>query len=116
MTRLRLTRRTMLAGALAAPALARAEDPGASLHDLARRAAIYFFPVHEMYRTRWRACADEANPHRQKLNRFLHAPGPADHRVRAVTTPDNDTLHSSAWLDLSLDPLFLTVPPVGDLY
>ena len=116
----------MLAGALAAPALARARDGAAqdgsaqdgsrSLRDLARRAAIYFFPVYEMYRTRWRACADEANPHHEKLNRFLHVPRLADHRWRAVTTPNNDTLYSSAWLDLSLAPLFLTVPPVGDLY
>lgn len=40
----------------------------------------------------------------------------ADSRTRDVTTPNADTLYSSAWLDLSLEPLFLTVPPVGDLY
>src|SRR5262249_35209418 len=97
----RLSRRTLLAGALATPAIARAQDGGGNLRELARRAAIYFFPVCEMYRTRWRACADEANPYRQKLNRFLHAPVLADHRARAVTTPNNDTLYSSAWLDLS---------------
>jgi hypothetical protein len=110
----------VLAGALAAPALApiqtRAQDGAGSLRELARRATIYFFPVYEMYRTRWRACADETNPNRQKLNRFLHAPVLADHRTRAMTTPNNDTLYSSAWLDLAVDPLFLTVPPVGDLY
>jgi hypothetical protein len=121
MTRRGLARRAVLAGALAAPALARAQDGGSrdgggNLRDLARRAAIYFFPVYEMYRTRWRACVDESNPARQKLNRFLHAPMLADHHARAVTTPNNDTLYSFAWLDLSLDPLFLTVPPVGDLY
>ena len=40
----------------------------------------------------------------------------ADHRARAVTTPNNDTFYSSAWLDLSIEPMFLTVPPVGHLY
>ena len=111
----RLKRRAMLAAALAAPALARAQD-GGSLRELARRAAIYFFPVYEMYRTRWRSTVDESNPFRQKLNRFRHVPVLADHRARLVTTPNNDTLYSSAWLDLALEPLFLTVPPVGDLY
>jgi hypothetical protein len=117
---MKLGRRPLLASALAAPAVgpavARAQDGPANLRDLARRATVYLFPVYEMYRTRWRATVDEANPLRQKLNRFRHLPGLADHRARAVTTPNHDTLYSAAWLDLSLEPLFLTVPPVGDLY
>ena len=94
---------------------ARQENP-ATLRELARRATIYLFPIYEMYRTRWQATVSEANPQRQKLNRFRHLPDLADHRARAVTTPNPDTLYSSAWLDLSIEPLFLTVPPVGDLY
>jgi hypothetical protein len=113
---MRLGRRAMLAGALSAPAIARAQDSAATLRDLARRATIYLFPVYEMYRTRWQATVNEANPQRQKLNRFRHMADLADHRSRTVTTPNNDTLYSSAWLDLSVEPLFLTVPPVGDLY
>jgi hypothetical protein len=113
---LRLGRRTLLAGALSAPAIARAQESPVALRELARRATIYLFPVYEMYRTRWHATVNEANPQRQKLNRFRHLPDLADHRARAVTTPNPDTLYSSAWLDLSIEPLFLTVPPVGDLY
>ncbi|MSP75495.1 MAG: DUF1254 domain-containing protein [Rhodospirillaceae bacterium] len=86
------------------------------LRDLARRATIYLFPLYEMYRTRWQATVNDANPQRQKLNRFFHISALSDHRMRAVTTPNNDTLYSMAWLDLSVEPLFLTVPPVGDLY
>src|SRR5260221_4449819 len=86
------------------------------LKDLARRAAIYLFPVKEMSRRRWQATANEANPFRQKLTRFFHVPVLAGPKSRAVTTPNNDTLYSSAWLDLSVEPLFLTVPPMGDLY
>ncbi len=114
-----MRRRTVLAAAavpLAAPAIARAQESTPSLRDLARRATIYLFPVYEMYHTRWRATVDEANPQRQRLNRFRHLPELADHRARLVTTPNHDTLYSSAWLDLSLEPLFLTVPTVGDLY
>lgn len=111
-----LARRTLIASALAAPAMAQAQDSTAALRDLARRATIYLFPVYEMYRTRWRATVDEGNPLRQRLNRFRHLDELVDHEARAATTPNPDTLYSTAWLDLSLEPLFLTVPPVGDLY
>ena len=115
---MRIGRRAVLAGALTSPLAtpALAQEASTALRDLARRATIYLFPVYEMYRTRWQATVNEANPQRQRLNRFRHLPGLADHRARAVTTPNPDTLYSSAWLDLSVEPLFLTVPPVGDLY
>lgn len=118
---MRIGRRAALAGLIALPPLARAQDSRAqdtqaTLRDLARRATIYLFPVHEMYCARWRATVDETNPQRQRLNRFRHMPTLADPGTRDVTTPNADTLYSSAWLDLSLEPLFLTVPPVGDLY
>jgi hypothetical protein len=115
-----MKRRTLLgvslAATLAAPAVVRAQDTTVTLKDLARRATIYLFPVYEMYRTRWQATVNAANPSRQQLNRFRHIAQLADHRARAVTTPNDDTFYSSAWLDLSVDPMFLTVPPVGDLY
>lgn len=116
-----MRRRGLLAGALAAataaPAVLSAQDTTpAALRDLARRATIYLFPVYEMYRVRWQATVNEANPLRQRLNRFRHIAQLADHRARTVTTPNNDTFYSSAWLDLSIDPMFLTVPPVGHLY
>jgi hypothetical protein len=107
------TRRLVLGAALAAPAIAVAREKDPPLEELARRAAIYLFPVYEMYRTRWNATVDEKNPARQKLNRFVHAQRPATARERGVATPDVDTLHSSAWLDLSLEPVFLTVPDMG---
>ena len=113
---MRLGRRPLLAALLAAPAAAHAQDTPPMLHDLARRATIYLFPLYEMYRTRWEATANDANPLRQRLNHFFHIPVLADHRSRMVTTPNNDTLYSIAWLDLSVEPLFLTVPPVGNLY
>jgi hypothetical protein len=109
-------RRAALAGMIATPALARAQDAPLSLRELARRAAIYLFPVYEMYRARWQATVNEANPARQRLNRFRHVTTLADPRTRAVSMPSGDTLQSFAWLDLSNEPMFLVVPPVGDLY
>lgn len=113
---MRIGRRAALAGLMGLPALAQAQDTTSTLRELARRATIYLFPVYEMYGARWRATVDETNPQRQRLNRFRHVPTLADPHTRDVTTPNADTLYSSAWLDLSLEPLFLTVPPVGDLY
>jgi hypothetical protein len=113
---MRIGRRAALAGLMSLPVVAEAQDTAATLRELARRATIYLFPVYEMYRARWRATVDETNPQRQRLNRFRHMPALADATTRDVTTPNADTLYSSAWLDLSLEPLFLTVPPVGDLY
>lgn len=117
---MKIGRRTALgapvAGLVGGWAAAQAQDASATLRDLARRATIYLFPVYEMYRTRWQATVNDANPARQKLNRFRHVQTLADHHTRAATTPNGDTLNSTAWLDLSVEPLFLTVPPVGDLY
>ena len=110
------TRRLVLGAALAAPALARAQERNSMREDLARRAAIYLFPMYEMYRTRWNATVNEKNPVRQKLNRFLHVPVLATYRSRVVTTPNADTLYSTAWLDLTVEPVFLTVPDMGGRY
>ena len=86
------------------------------LQDLARRATIYLFPYYEMYRTRWNATVNEANPVRGKLNRFLHVPVLATPRSRAVTTPNTDTLYSSAWLDLTREPVVVSAPDTDGRY
>ncbi|MFZ5778712.1 MAG: DUF1254 domain-containing protein [Pseudomonadota bacterium] len=111
-----MRRRGLLAATAAAlaPATLGAQPPTPSLDELARRAAIYLFPVYEMCRARWQATVDETNPLRQRLNRFRHAERLGEWRGAGV--PDDDMLSSSAWLDLSIEPLFLTVPPLGDLY
>jgi hypothetical protein len=114
---LTIGRRAALLAALALPATAgRAREKTSMLQDLARRAAIYLFPVYEMYRTRWNATANDKNPLRQKLNRFFHVPVLATSRSRFVTTPNNDTLYSTAWLELSGEPVFLSVPEMGERY
>jgi hypothetical protein len=113
---MRLGRRSLFTALAAAPVVAQAQERHSMLQDLARRAAIYLFPVYEMYRVRWNATVNDQNPLRQKLNRFFHVPVLATPKSRAVTTPNNDTLYSSAWLELSGEPLFLTVPPMGERY
>ena len=94
-----LGRRATLAGAGAfsfAPS-ARAQD---DLTALARRAALYLFPLREMYRARWQATAGDG----QRLNRLQRLP----------PDPDTGTLDCTAWLDLSIEPMFLTLPAMGE--
>jgi acetate---CoA ligase (ADP-forming) len=50
------------------------------------------------------------------VNQFTHTRrlrGPED---REVVTPNNDTLFTNAWLDLSAGPLVIDVPAMGDRY
>ncbi|MBL0730075.1 DUF1254 domain-containing protein [Piscinibacter sp. HJYY11] len=74
-------------------------------------AYVYTFPYYEMARQRFISSEVQRTP----VNTFGHRRTLADHTARAVTTPNNDTLYSSAWLDLSAGPLELTVPrmPAG---
>lgn len=92
-----MRRRPLLAALLATPTLARAQD-GADLRGSARRAAIYLAPLYDMYVRRHRDVVE----HGQKLN-----------RLSRQLAPENGSLPASAWLDLSVEPLFLTLPPMG---
>lgn len=53
----------------------------------------------------------EHKPNRWQHNRVL-----ADHLAREVTTPNNDTIYSHAFLDLRNGPVTLSVPDTGTRY
>lgn len=88
---------------------------GAGPTDLARliaacRAAyIYGVPVLEMARARARTIGPQAN-------RLRHVRALADASSRRVTTPNNDTLYSLAWLDLRGGEVELSYPAAGQRY
>jgi len=50
------------------------------------------------------------------LNTISHVRDLVDHRFRDITTPNNDTLYSTAKIDLSEGPVTLTLPPSGERY
>jgi len=79
-------------------------------------AFIYSFPIYEMARTRHLAMSHPLSPLQGKANRIAHRRTLADHSSRSVTTPNNDTLYSSAWLDLSDGPVTVKVPRIAGRY
>jgi hypothetical protein len=102
------------AGLALAPGMAAAAAP-ASLKDAAREAWLYGLPLIEMATTRGRAMSGRGNMP-AGLNRFGHSRQLATPQSRAVTSPNNDTLYSGAWLDLTQGPVTLVIPPTGDRY
>lgn len=93
--------------------LAFGQDPKpstAEIRAIAERAYVYAYPLVLMAATRDTALV------RSPPNAFLHAPQFPDSRFRQVIRPNADTLYSSAWIDLSQEPLILRVPDTHDRY
>jgi hypothetical protein len=106
-----MLRRQVLAGGLAvgAAGAVRAEaDETASWSQIGRLAFLYCLPLQEMAATRARALQGG-------VNRFRHSRVLSDAKSRDVTTPNSDTLYSSAWLDLTR-PVTVSLPQAGQRY
>ena len=113
---LRWTHLAAAALLIVTPTLSPGAAPAPDLTDLARYAYIFTFPLYEMYRVRYLALCSPLNPRPAIINTFRHRRTLADAESRAVTTPNADTLYSSANLDLSGGPLLLDVPATQDRY
>lgn len=72
---------------------------------------LYTLPLVEVATTRARGAMGGA-----RMNVFGHMRNLADHTARAVTTPNNDTLYSSAQVDLAAGPVSITLPAAGERY
>ena len=81
------------------------------LREAARAAFVYALPLIEVATTRQRG---QALGHQMGV--FAHVRNLANHRHRAVTTPNNDTLYSTAQIDLSAGPVTITLPAAGARY
>jgi len=78
-------------------------------YSLGTQAYLYAYPLVLMERTR------AATPNRPP-NQFVHAPAYPGPDARNVVRPNVDTLYSTAWLDLSREPVLMTVPDMGSRY
>lgn len=83
---------------------------------LVEKAFEYGLPIFEEARLVYAYSYNPENPQRVPVNSFGHRRVLADHTARTVTTPNNDTLYSSAALDLSQGPVRLEVPDFGARY
>ena len=122
MTQRLATRRAALQGAMACggvallagcaaprigtPSVAALRDP---LAQGCRDLYVYGLAALEMARARERTMGPRPNV-------FRHVRKPASAASRSVTTPNNDTLYSSAWLDLRSGAVEIDVPATGDRY
>ena len=98
------------------------------LKSLARRAIVYALPVYEMARMRSSSTlrktpsgefADaQGGPESLSrwINLFSHSRRLLNASDRRVVTPNNDTLYTNAWLDLSQGPLLIHTPDTGSRY
>jgi len=110
-----MDRRGFLASAAAFAALAGPARAGVDgLRLAAREAWLYGLPLIQMAAVRTRMVGGGAAA--PGLNSFVHARELATPRSRVVTTPNRDTLYSSAWLDLTSGSAKISLPPTGQRY
>ncbi|HUO02244.1 MAG TPA: DUF1254 domain-containing protein [Rhizomicrobium sp.] len=88
----------------------------ADVSRLIGQAVEYGMPAFEIARLAYDFSYDPTNPRRVPVNSFAHRRILSDHRHRLVTTPNHDTLYSSAVIDLSSGPVTLQVPAFGARY
>ena len=113
-----MNRREVLAcaGAIGLVPTARALAAVGDLRAAAREAFIYCLPLIEMASARDRMLNAQGDGQPAAINAFRPTRNLAGPKNRSITTPNNDTLYSSAWLDLTKGPVTLTIPPSGDRY
>ncbi|HRH86891.1 MAG TPA: DUF1254 domain-containing protein [Rubrivivax sp.] len=107
----------LLATAQAAPTKADWRETYAYTQGM--QAFVFGFPWAFLPEIRWKWVTQD--PHSPfvpyaPLNQFYNSRQLTTAEYRDGGSPNNDTLYSVAWLDLSKEPLILSVPDVGDRY
>lgn len=106
----------VLLAALAVAACASMRSSPSDTQALTQDAFHLGFPVYEMARVRHEFVERLNARGAPAINRFAHRKTLSDHKDRVVTTPNNDTLYSAAWLDLSGGPVTISVPATHERY
>ena len=118
----RITLAALLGTALAVGALpaARAADAISEqeAHAIGVEAYVYFYPLVTMDLTRRQLTngGPEASPIQGPMNTFVNIGAYPTADMKVVVRPNFDTLYSSAWLDLTKEPVIVSVPDTGGRY
>ncbi len=89
------------------------------------QAYIYGYPTMELYRTFHENTLDPDRGHDLTMGEFIHSRKLVTPADDWVVSPNNDTLYSRGFLDLTAEPIILKIPatgdrpywfPVGDIY
>jgi len=82
---------------------------------VAEEAYVFAYPMLENYRTMFVQAIDpQSKAYAGPFNQLHHATALAGPESRAVVRPNNDTLYSTAWLDLRAEPIVIGVPAIRD--
>lgn len=117
-----IVRNTMLALTLAAMTVpAMAQMPAVTeeeAHAIGVEAYLYFYPLVTMDITRKQSTNIEPGKEFGKgpMNMFVNVPEYPPASMRTVVRPNFDTLYSIAWLDLTKEPMIVSVPDTGGRY
>lgn len=87
-------------------------------YTLGVQAYIFGYPWIYMATLRWQWTNEYANEFTAyaPINHFWHAKKLLTAKWRDGGTPNTDTLYSIAWVDVSKEPVILSVPDMGDRY
>lgn len=87
-------------------------------HAIGVQAYLYFYPLITMDVTRKQLTNFEPgkSPIGGPMNMFNNVPAFPTADIRVVVRPNFDTLYSSAWLDLTKEPMIVSVPDTGGRY
>jgi hypothetical protein len=87
-------------------------------HAIGVAAYLYFYPLVTMDLTRKQLTNTEPGklPGHGPMNTFANFPEFPPANVKVVVRPNFDTLYSSAWLDLTNEPMIVSVPDTGGRY
>jgi hypothetical protein len=85
---------------------------------IALDAYLYFYPLISMDVTRKQLINTKPNAEDigGPMNKFDNLPSFPSADARVVVRPNFDTLYSSAWIDLTNEPIVITVPDTGGRY
>ncbi len=109
---------TALAGVLPIAAQQTSKTSEQEAHAIGIQAYLYFYPLITMDLTRKQSTNLEPGKELGKgpMNTFVNIPEYPPANMKMVVRPNFDTLYSVAWLDLTKEPMIVSVPDTGGRY